>query len=268
MMTTLGAMSVWTQSGLIAAGAVSLMFVLWVLQVVRRDASSVDVGWAFGLGVSAIVCALTGEGDPSRRLLIGVMGGVWGLRLAWHLLVDRIIGKPEDGRYQELRARWGAGANRFFFVFFQFQALLILILSPPFMLAAADQTPGLRPLDWLGLAVWIIGLAGESIADMQLRAFKAKPQSKGKTCREGLWRYSRHPNYFFEWLMWCAYAIVASGHPWGWVAWTAPALILFFVLKVTGIPPTEARALKTRGDDYRDYQRTTSAFVPWFPRKA
>ena len=109
-------------------------------------------------------------------------------------------------------------------------------------------------------------IVGETVADRQLANWRKDPNNKGRTCRSGLWRYSRHPNYFCEWLMWCAYAALAWPGPLGPVALGAPALLLFLVLKVTGIPPTEARALASRGADYRRYQRTTSAFVPWPPR--
>jgi steroid 5-alpha reductase family enzyme len=117
------------------------------------------------------------------------------------------------------------------------------------------------------VALWLAGIGGEAVADAQLRAFKAHPASKGRVCAFGLWKYSRHPNYFFEWVVWIGYAVFALGSPWGWAGLASPLLMLFFLLRVTGIPPSEARALATRGDEYRDYQRRTSVFVPWFPKK-
>jgi steroid 5-alpha reductase family enzyme len=252
----------------IAAAAALLMFVLWGVQILTRDAGIVDVGWAGGLGAAAVFCAITGEGDLTRRLIIGLMGGIWGFRLAAHLLFDRVLAGPEDGRYQMMRERFGPRVNPIFLAFFQAQALLVVILSAPFVLAARDPRPAPGILDLVGPAIWLIGLVGETIADAQLKRFKRRPDSRGKVCTVGLWRYSRHPNYFFEWLMWIGYAVVATLAPWGLLAWTAPALILLFVLKLTGIPPTEARALRSRGEAYRQYQRTTSAFFPWFPRQA
>lgn len=252
----------------IGAGAGVVMLALWILQMGIRDAGVVDVGWAGCLGGAAVFSALTGEGDPARRAIIGAMGGVWGVRLALHLLFDRVLKGPEDGRYQMMRERFGDRINPVLLGFFLAQAALVVVLSPPFVLAAGDAAPGPGLLDWAGLAVWAVGLAGETAADRQLKAFKADPATRGKVCDVGLWRYSRHPNYFFEWLMWIGYAVVASGAHLGWVAWTAPAFILLFVLKLTGIPPTEARALRSRGEAYRAYQRTTSAFVPWFPRRS
>ena len=109
-------------------------------------------------------------------------------------------------------------------------------------------------------------MVGEAVADAQLTAWKRDPKNRGVTCRVGLWACSRHPNYFFEWLTWIAYALVATATPMGWLGWIPAGLMLFFILKVTGIPPTEAQARKSR-PDYADYQREVSAFVPWFPRR-
>lgn len=252
----------------IGVGSGLVMLVLWLIQIRTRDAGVVDVGWAACLGLSAAFCALTGDGDPVRRTIIGAMGAIWGLRLAVHLLFDRVLSGQEDGRYQMMRTTLGRRVQPVFLAFFQAQALLVVMLSAPFILAARDERAGPTPLDLVGLCVWIVGIAGESVADAQLKAFKQRQTSAGQVCDSGLWRYSRHPNYFFEWLMWLGYATVASCAPWGWIAWSAPALILFLVLKVTGIPPTEARALQSRPETYRRYQQTTSAFVPWFPRAA
>lgn len=251
----------------IAAGAALVMLALWIIQVRTRDAGVVDVGWAACLGLAAAFCALTGPGDSSRRLIIGLMGAVWGFRLAAHLLFDRVLSGSEDGRYQMMRERLGRWSQAVFFVFFQAQALLVVVLAVPFVLAARDTRPGPAALDWVGLGIWVVGLVGESVADAQLRAFKRRADARGRVCDVGLWGYSRHPNYFFEWLMWLGYAAVAAAAPMGWLAWSAPALILLFVLKLTGIPPTEARALRTRPEAYRRYQQTTSAFVPWLRRQ-
>lgn len=254
------------QLAAIAAGALAVMTMLWLVQRRTRDAGIVDVGWAACLGLAAAFVAITGEGDPLRRALIGSMGAIWGLRLASHLLFDRVLRGPEDGRYRMLRERLGARTNAVLLAFFLGQGLLVAILSSPFILAASDPRPAPGPLDLAGLLVWILGLTGESIADRQLKDFKSLTHNHGEVCQVGLWRYSRHPNYFFEWLTWIGYALVASGASSGWIAWTAPALMLLLILKLTGIPPTEARALRSRGDAYRRYQQTTSAFVPWFPR--
>lgn len=248
--------------------AISLLMVtLWLIQLRTRNAGIVDFGWSASLGVLAITYAVLGPGDPLRRALIGVIAGIWSFRLAIHLLLDRIVGREEEGRYKTMRETWVPFFQLKMLAFYEAQALLAVILSVPFLLIAFDKSPAPTALDLAGAALWLIGVAGESIADRQLVQFKKDPLSRGKTCRRGLWRYSRHPNYFFEWLIWGSYALIAFGAPHGWIALGAPALMLFFILKVTGIPPTEEQALKSRGDDYRRYQRTTSAFVPWFPKK-
>ncbi len=244
----------------------AMMAALWLVQRARRDAGVVDVGWAAGLGVLAILYAAAGGGDPWRRALVGVMAGGWSLRLAWYLLADRIVGKPEDGRYQELRARWGERAQARFFVFFQAQAVADVVLSLPFLVAMRGGV-ALGAAGLAGVAVWVVAVLGEALADAQLARFRADPANRGATCRIGLWRASRHPNYFFEWLHWWSYVLLALGSPAWWVSLVGPALMLYFLLKVTGIPATEAHALASRGEEYREYQRTTSAFVPWFPKR-
>jgi steroid 5-alpha reductase family enzyme len=245
----------------------AVMAVLWVLQRARRDAGVVDVGWAAGLGLLAVLYAVLGSGAPLRRLLVAGMAGVWSVRLAWYILVNRVIGKPEDGRYRTLRSRWGVRAQSRFFVFFQFQALVDVIFSIPYLVAMTNPRSALGTWDLAGVLIWVIAVGGEALADRQLAAFRADPANHGRTCRVGLWRVSRHPNYFFEWLHWWAYVLVAVGSPCWALALVGPALMLFFLFKVTGIPATEAQALASRGEDYRDYQRTTSVFVPWFPRR-
>ena len=134
-------------------------------------------------------------------------------------------------------------------------------------MAAARNASPLGIWDILGTTVWLIAVGGESVADRQLARWRAQPDNRGKTCRAGLWRLSRHPNYFFEWIHWWAYVCLAIGTPWVWVALAGPVVMLLFLYKITGIPYTEARALASRGEDYARYQRTTSAFIPWFPEK-
>jgi len=185
--------------------------------------------------------------------------------LSLYLLLTRVIGHPEEGRYVQLRRDWGCHLPLKFLLFFQFQALLGVLLSAPFLLAAVNEHPRLSAVEYAGTALWAVAFAGELTADSQLTRFKSDPANRGRTCRVGLWRYSRHPNYFFEWLIWVAFALFAAGSPHGYLAVFSPLLMLFFLFRVTGIPATEAQALRSRGDEYRQYQRTTSAFLPWFP---
>jgi len=144
---------------------------------------------------------------------------------------------------------------------------LNVFLSLPFLFISFNVSPHLKSTEWFGVALWLLALCGEAFADRQLKVFKADPSNKGLVCDRGLWRYSRHPNYFCEWLIWCSYALMAtSSAKLGFFAWICPVIILFLLLKVTGIPPTEAQALRSRGDAYRRYQARTRAFFPWFPK--
>ena len=249
-----------------ALAVAGLMFALWLAHFPMRNAAIVDAGWSGGLALLGILYAAMGEGLPARRAAIGAMVAVWGIRLAVHLLTDRILGHPEEGRYRELRRQWVTGIPLKFLLFFEFQAALALLLSAPFYLAARNTAPSFAPLEIAAAALWLVAVAGESVADRQLAAFKRDPANRGLTCRAGLWNWSRHPNYFFEWLVWVAFALFALPAPWGWAGLLSPALVLFFLFRITGIPATEAQALRTRGEDYRRYQRTTSAFFPLPPK--
>ena len=236
----------------------------WLWQRRHANAGIVDVLWAAGLAGSAVLCAALAPGATAPRLLVALGGGLWGARLAWHLW-RRVRGAAEDGRYAHLRRSWHSGPWKWF-ALFQFQAALVALFSIPFVIAAAN--PAIRP-PWPALAVliWCVSLAGETRADRQLAAFRADPDNRGRTCRSGLWRYSRHPNYFFEWLHWFSYAALAVGARHGWWALLGPAVMWLFLRFLSGIPFTEAQALRTRGADYRDYQRSTSMLIPWPPRR-
>lgn len=244
------------------------MAVLWLVGRRIGNHGVVDAGWTGLVSALAAFFALNGPGTPERRLLIASLFGIWGLRLGTHLIADRIIGRPEDGRYARLRCAWGDRAEQRFFWFYQAQAVAALFFAMPALIASTSRTPQVQPLEWLAVGLWTIAVAGETAADVQLRRFKARQHRGSRTCRDGLWRYSRHPNYFFEWLVWVAYALFATASSWGFVAFACPAVMLYLLFRVTGIPATEAQALASRGDDYREYQATTSAFVPWRPRES
>jgi steroid 5-alpha reductase family enzyme len=257
--------SVWA---LLVVGAIlasAAMALMWAIQVRARDASHVDVAWAVLVACCAILYALLAAGDTRHRVLAGALASLWGLRLGAYLFFDRVLGKEEDGRYRELRRRLAPRANRRFFWFFQVQALFVVFFSLPFAFIAQNESSVLDALEWTGIAVWAIGNAGTILSDLQLARWRGNSENTGKTARVGLWSWSRHPNYFFECVTWCGIALVASAAPWGWLAWLVPAGLLYLLFKVTGIPATEAQALRSR-DDYAEYQRTTSVFVPLPPR--
>jgi len=250
--------------GVGAAACVALMSVLWAIGRRIDNWSIVDPGWASCLVLLAWLFAALSDGAPLRRVALASAVTLWGGRHAWLLLAHRVIGHPEEGRYVKLRERWGPGA---FFLFFQAQALLAVLLSGPFLLVCGHAGAGPLPFEVAALVLFPLALAGEAKADADLARWKRDPGHRGTTCRAGLWAWSRHPNYFFEWLVWCAFALAALAAPGGWWAPYAPLLMLVLLLFVTGIPPSEKQALRTRGDDYRAYQRSTSAFVPWPPKR-
>jgi len=228
----------------------------------------VDVAWSLGFAPLAAFYGHFGGGAFPRRLLITAMAALWSLRLGGYL-ARRVLGHldKEDGRYQQLRRDWATTLNTKMFQFFQFQASLLVALAVPFLLAARNPAPGLHPLELAAAGLWLVALLGETLADAQLAAFKRNPANRGRVCDAGLWGWSRHPNYFCEWLVWVAFALFALASPWGWIALYCPALMLFFLLKVTGIKYTEDQLLRSKGEAYRAYQQRTSAFVPWPPRR-
>jgi steroid 5-alpha reductase family enzyme len=245
---------------------VLMMFLLWLIQLRIDNAGIVDIGWAYGLGLLGLLYGILGKAAPLPRFTVTAMVLLWSGRLGTHLF-RRVVGKPEEGRYRQLRQQWATGAAWRFLVFFEAQAILDVVLSVPFLLVCSDSTAvaSLEPMQIAGVAIWGIAIAGETLADAQLARFKRR-SSHGEVCREGLWNYSRHPNYFFEWLVWIGWAVFAEPARFGWLAWSAPLLMLFFLLRVTGIPATEQQSLRSKGEAYAEYQRTTSPFIPWFPR--
>jgi steroid 5-alpha reductase family enzyme len=246
--------------------AAGIQLVLYLRQLRTKDASAVDAGWGVGLVCAGSLYAALGDGELSHRVLIAVLSGLEFGRVAY--VVVRRFGHGEDSRYAELRARWRSWNQEQarFFVFYQAQALLVPLLGIPFVAVVENGHDGLEPLEWAGVAVWLAGAAFELIADAQLRRFKA--EHHGRTMRSGLWRYSRHPNYFGQFLTWIGFALIALAAPWGWTGFFAPALILVLIVFVTGIPPSEEQAIKHRGDDYRRYQQETSPFLPLPPRRS
>ncbi|NEZ02614.1 DUF1295 domain-containing protein [Wenzhouxiangella sp. XN201] len=246
---------------------VLVMVLIWAWQRRSQRADWVDVAWAGLIGLQAIGFALVADGAVEKRLLGGLLALTWSARLVLHLAQRLSSHDHEDGRYQAMREHFGQRANRYFLFFFLVQALVAWLFALPAWVVVNDPSATLDLWVLAGVTVWFISLAGESLADRQLAAFKADASNRGKVCRVGLWRYSRHPNYFFEWLHWFSYPLVAVGAANQWLAWLGPVVMLLFLYRLSGIPYTEKQALKSRGEAYRDYQRTTSPFIPWPPKR-
>ena len=236
----------------------------WWVQRATGNAGYVDTVWSFALGAAGVAGGLSAPGP--RGVLVAAMAGLWALRLGGHIL-RRSRGAPEDARYAGLRAEWGARFQRRMFGFLQIQAAAAAILAMSF-LAAARNPARLGATDALGVALFAAGVAGGALADAALARFRRDPANHGALCERGLWRYSRHPNYFFEFLTWCAWPLLAiapgdaAEYPWGWLALGAPALIYGLLVHVSGIPPTEAAMLRSRGESFRAYQARTRPFLP------
>jgi steroid 5-alpha reductase family enzyme len=251
-------------------GIVSLVCVVafaltWALCVRVNNYSFLDAAFSYGLAVLAPFYAWNAPGYLPRKAAFVALGVAWSLRLGTYILLRILRHHPsEDVRYEALRERWKG--PWMFLLFFEMQAVLVVLFSLPFLVAAFNPAPAFHPLELAGLGLAVVALLGETTADWQMQAFKKNPLNRNAVCQAGLWNYSRHPNYFFEALLWCALALAALPSPWGWICLLCPALMLYFLLRVTGIPLTEEYAVKSKGEAYRQYQRTTSALVPWFKK--
>lgn len=258
-----------------AAIAFLIMCALWAVQRATGNAGIVDVGWSASVPLLALFYFVALQGwDSTRAIIAIIMALCWGIRLAWHIH-RRSHGKPEDARYTDLRHSWGNAFQWKIFIFFQAQAVAAVIFSIPFLIPVFGDSinksgapHALSVIEIIGAAIWLLAWLGESAADRQLNRFKANPANKGRVCEYGWWNYSRHPNYFFEWLIWVGLAVYCWPSPLGAVALVCPLFMLFFLFKLTGIPATEEQALKSKGEAYRHYQQTTSVFVPWFKKAA
>jgi steroid 5-alpha reductase family enzyme len=258
---------------LVTVGLSVAMAGAWVVQRVTRNAGWVDVVWTFATGAAGVAYALAvrPDGPGLRQVVLAGLIAAWSLRLGLHIL-GRTHGRPEDTRYANFRVEWGAGFERRMFWFLQIQAVAAAFLAVSMLLAAANPRVGLGPGGVAGVVVLVIAVIGEGVADAQLRRFRADPANHGRVCDTGLWGWSRHPNYFFEWAAWLAYPLFAidlgGGYAWGWLALSAPAFMYWLLVHVSGIPPLEQQMLRSRGDAFRAYQARVSPFIPLPPRRA
>jgi steroid 5-alpha reductase family enzyme len=250
-------------AAVICVAGIAMLVGLWAVQLRTRDAATVDVGWTVLVAGGAVTAAALSEGDPARRALVAGLAAAWAVRLGLYLVRDRVLSeRGEDGRYRALRERWGEAARRNFLLLYLAQAVVAALFVVP--LWAAMRGGALDGWAAAGVLVWFVAVGGEWLADRELARFRADAANRNAVCRTGLWKYSRHPNYFFEWVHWWVYVLIGHAAP---LTLLGPLAMLLFLFRVTGIPYTERQAVKTRGDAYRAYQASTSAFVPWPPRK-
>lgn len=234
---------------------------LWLVSLLLKDASIVDIFWGLGFVLVGAYYAMTVSGGPAvRGLLVLGLVTVWGLRLALHIGI-RNAGAGEDFRYRKWREE--AGTNFWWislFKVFLLQAVVLWIVSSPLLLARLGGGESVTPLDVLGVALWVFGFLFETVADWQLQRFKINPATSGRVMRSGLWSMSRHPNYFGEAVLWWGIALLAvpSG---GWLSLVGPLMITFMLLKVSGVSMLDT-AMEERRPDYANYIATTPAFVP------
>ncbi len=242
------------------------MTIAWLWQWKHDHPAIVDVVWSY-LTPALAVGWIFLEQDTlwTRKLLVAVPIAIWGIRLGTYLQ-NRLKNDGSDGRYNAMSEAMGKWKILGYFFFYQFQALgaFFLALSPYTALTGSPSE--IRLIDLAALMLWITAFFGESIADHQLAQFRSDPSNKGKVCDTGLWKYSRHPNYFFEWLMWIVWLLMASGSSTWWLSGAAALIMFILVTKITGIPYVEDQSIRSRGDLYRDYQQRTSSFIPWFPK--
>lgn len=253
--------------GIVLIIGIAAALALYAYARMRHFFAVVDLLWSGGVLALAIWLWLVTDGDPLRSLVALLVTVVWSARLSWHIFHDRVLPGKEDGRYQNLLNHWGdAGPGRFVYVFLA-QVPTAFAFAVPIYVAMANPAPGFRWLDGLGVLIALLAILGELTADAQLSRFRQNPANKGQVCKVGLWRYSRHPNYFFEFLFWFSYVALAWGSQLFLLSLLGAGLMYVFLNYVSGIPHTERQALASRGDCYRQYQQTTSAFFPWIPRK-
>ncbi len=245
----------------------SFFFLIWLIHLPLKNAAVVDVGWGLGfILLCFLYITLGGNGFNLRNTIMLSLVGLWGSRIVVFLIGRILHENKEDARYRKFRDEWGKDAWWRFLPLFESQALLQLLISFGFIFVAINPTPGISIFEIVGAIVFLGSLLGESIADHQLQTFKRNPANKGKICEAGLWRYSRHPNYFFEWMIWVGLFIYFLGSPCGWAGALAPGVMYWLMMYVSGVPLAEEQSLKNRGEAYRQYQQVTSVFFPMPPK--
>ena len=243
-----------------------VMMTTWIVSVAIRNASIVDIVWGAGFAINAWVLVLVLDADSTRQILVAVLVGIWGARLAGYL-ARRNLGHGEDWRYVAMRKKFGAKFPVISLVtVFGLQGVLMWIVSLPVMFSNADSTPGVGPIAVMGIMVWLVGFAFESVGDYQLAKFKKDPANSGKVMDQGLWSLTRHPNYFGDALLWWGIGIVAAETGSGVIGFVGPMVMTYLLMKVSGVPILE-KSLGRRREGYAEYVARTSGFIPRPPKK-
>lgn len=245
------------------------MGAVWLAVASGAKSGWVDAVWSFLVGIAGVAVALAPvedwPADPQRRVLVALAAALWSLRLGLHI-VARTLRGGEDPRYAAQKEKWAEGWRSRMFGFLQIQAAAAFLLATTIFLAARNPVPGLQWSDLAGIALLAAAVAGEGVADAQLARFRRDPANRDRVCDTGLWSLSRHPNYFFQWLGWGGYAVVAIGPsgawPWGWAALAGPVFMYWLLTRASGIPPLEAHMMRSRGPAYADYRERVNAFWP------
>jgi len=242
------------------------MFLLWVLSVVKKNASIVDIFWGLGFVIVGWASAINADqiSPVGQRVLVLVT--LWGLRLSIYLGV-RNHGKPEDFRYVAMRKHYGAKFPIIsLFTVFLLQGAIMMIVSLPVQIALSDENASVSIFTFIGVLIFFVGIFFETVGDWQLAKFKRDPENAGQVMQTGLWRYTRHPNYFGDTCVWWGIGIVALGTSFGWIGLFGSLLMNFFLVRVSGVPMLE-RSMSKRRPGYDEYKRRTSSFVPRPPKK-
>lgn len=254
---------------LFACAALScIMGLAWLVQRKTGNSGWIDVSWSIGVGVTAAFVALVPlqySWPQWRQVAIAMCAACWCLRLGLHI-ARRTRAAADDPRYRDLIKQWGADAPRRMFWFLQSQAIVGALLSVSVAIAAHTPNPTVRFQDLVGLALLLGAIVAEAVADHQLTVFRSDPANRKAICNVGLWAWSRHPNYFFEWLFWVGFPFIAidlsNYNSYGWLSLAGPLCMYWVLVYVSGIPPLETHMLRSRGEAFREYQRRTSAFFP------
>lgn len=260
-------MSYWTIFGYAAISIWILMTLMWLLSLKLKNTSIVDIIWGLGFVlVNWVVFFLTPEGFVDRKWILNILVTIWGLRLTTHIFL-RNHGKPEDFRYAAWREQYGKKWWWYsYFQTFLLQGLLMFLISAPLIHTHATATPTkIGALEIAGILIWMIGFFFETVGDLQLENFKKNPANKGKLLNYGVWRYTRHPNYFGDAAQWWGFYLIAAGSTLGFLTIFSPIIMTYFLIKVSGVAMLE-KSMADRKPGYKEYMLTTNAFIPWFPK--